>query len=139
MWRAPLIVLAAMLGFGVSACGGAETVPHSNKGGASLRVVHVVDPSGGLYVEGSIWHLRIVDSAEDEVLDGNPKGDRASLELERGRYRLESYERPCDGTCSHLDPPVDACSRELTAERGKTVAIRITVRPAKGCTIAVRG
>jgi hypothetical protein len=88
-----------------------------------------------MYVEGSIWHLRVVGSAGDAVLDRDLKNDRVSLKIPAGRYRLESYERPCDGNCGYLDPPTDNCSGIVTAEAGATVTVRVTLKPAKGCTI----
>jgi hypothetical protein len=102
---------------------------------ASLQVQHVLDPSAGVYVEGSIWHLRVVSSTGDGVLDTDLKNDHVSLQIAPGRYRLESYERPCDGNCGLLDPPTDACTGSVTAKAGAMVTVRVTLKPARGCTI----
>jgi len=120
---------------GLSACGSAVTKPPSNGVDASLQVEHVLDSSAGVYAEGSIWHLRVVSSGGDAVLDRDLKDDRVSLQIPAGRYRLESYERPCDGNCGYLDPPTDNCSGSVTAEAGATVKVRVTLKPAQGCTI----
>jgi hypothetical protein len=133
MGRALLIGVAAV--FGLSACGSAATKPSSDGVDASLQVKHVLDSSAGVYTEGSIWHLRVVGSAVDAVLDRDLKTDRVSLQLPAGRYRLESYERPCDGNCGYLDPPMDNCSGSVTAEAGATVNVHVTLKPGQGCTI----
>ena len=111
------------------------TKPSSNGVDASLQVKHVLDSSAGVYVEGSIWHLRVVGSAGDAVLDQDLKTDHVSLQVTVGRVRLESYERPCDGNCGYLDPPTDNCSGSVTAEAGATVKVNVTLKPGQGCTI----
>jgi len=53
----------------VSACGGEATRPASGPE-ASLRITDVLDPSANaLYMEGSVWHVRVVDSKGQAVLD----------------------------------------------------------------------
>ena len=35
----------------------------------------------------------------------------AAVALAPGRYRLQSWQRDCDGNCGRLGPPTDRCSR----------------------------
>ena len=70
--------------------------------------------SGGAYIEGSVSFLRVRDARGTLVVDesGGPRLRwRVRRRLPAGRYRLTSFERPCDGNCSLLDPPTDRCSR----------------------------
>ena len=98
----------------------------------------MLDSSAGFYIEGSIWHLRVTGSAGDSVLDSDPKDDRVSLQIAPGTYRLESYERQCDGNCGILSPPSDDCTGTVTAQAQATVTVRVTLKPGKGCTIRIR-
>ena len=98
-------------------------------------VKHVVDRSGPVYIEGSIWHVRVFDSSGRPVVDRQVRGEHASIELAPGRYRLASEELPCDGNCSLLDPGTDGCSKELVAESGSELTATVTLRPTEGCTI----
>ena len=98
----------------------------------------MLDSSAGFYIEGSIWHLRVVGSAGDAVLDSDLKDDHVSLQIAPGRYRLESYERQCDGNCGILSPPSDDCTSSVTAQARATVTVRVTLTPGKGCTMRIR-
>jgi hypothetical protein len=131
------ILIAAALALALGGC--SDKTGSSEQGGSgSLRVKHVLDPSAKpVYVEGSVWHLQVVDSDGTAVIDRKLLDDSISLRLERGRYRLESEELPCDGNCNHLDSPMDRCSTELAVEPGEQLAATVTLRPTRGCTIAV--
>ena len=119
----------------VSACGGEARRPASGPE-ASLRVTHVLDPSANaLYMEGSVWHVRVADESGEAVLDRKLMDDRVPIRLEAGRYTIDSEELPCDGTCSNLDPATDRCSTEFEMEAGQQSAATVTLRPGKGCTI----
>jgi hypothetical protein len=132
------LVIGVALALLVGGCGGGGDKKAEPSGGAgSLRVKHVVDGSQGLYAEGSIWHVRVVDSNGSAVLDKKLADDSVSVSLDAGTYTLESEELPCDGNCSNLDPPADRCSQELTVDAGQELAATITLKPGHGCTIAV--
>src|SRR5262249_19241902 len=96
---------------------------------------HVVE-GPPLYIEGSIWHVRIV-GPDGTVLDRKLADDTVSASLEPGRYKLSSEEFPCDGNCNHLDPATDSCSTELTGDGGQELAATVKLRPSKGCSIEV--
>ena len=129
------IAIGAVLALVAGGCGNEAGTPQEGAG-ASLHVKHVVDGSAGLYMEGSVWHVRVVDDSGDAVLDRQLMEDRVTVGLGAGRYRLESEELPCDGNCSHLDPATDSCSTELSVEPGKRLAATVTLKPGKGCSIA---
>jgi len=119
----------------VSACGGEATRPASGPE-ASLRITHVLDPSANaLYMEGSVWHVRVLDSKGKAVLDRKLFEDSVSVRLGEGQYRLESEELPCDGTCAHLDPAMDPCSSDFSVKPGDRLAAKVSLRPAQGCKI----
>ena len=130
------IVTAAVLVLALSGCG--DKTNSSERGGsASLRVKHVLDRSARpVYMEGAVWHVRIVDSEGAAVLDRKLLDNSISLRLEQGRYRLESEELPCDGNCSNLDPPADNCATDFEVEPGQDLAATVTLRPLHGCKIA---
>ena len=120
----------------LSACGGEVSEPAGGPE-ASLRVTHVLDPNAkALYMEGSVWHVRVLDSKGAAVLDRKLLEDSVSVRLGEGRYRLESEELPCDGTCAHLDPAMDACSAELDVRPGDQLAAKVILTPARGCRVA---
>ena len=60
-----------------------------------------------------------------------------TLRLDPGSYRLVSFQRPCSASCDTLDPPTDACSRNVVVTAGRSVAVTITLRPAEGCSVEV--
>jgi hypothetical protein len=122
----------------LTACGGkADRPAAAPEPQASLRVSHVLDPHAkALYMEGSIWHVRVLDVNGKAVLDRKTPEDSVSVRLAAGRYRIESEELPCDGTCSHLDPAMDSCSSELDLHTGDALAGKVILTPARGCTIA---
>jgi hypothetical protein len=130
-----VFLIGAVLVLFASACGNGNTREQPG-GGASLGVKHVVD-GPPLYVEGSIWHVRVVGSDGNTVLDRKLADASVSVSLEPGRYELESEEFPCNGNCNHLTPGTDGCSTELTVERGQELAATVKLRPSRGCSIAV--
>jgi hypothetical protein len=130
-----VLLIGAVLAFVVGGCGNDTGKPQKGAD-AALRVKHVVDGSQGLYVEGSLWHVRVVDSDGSAVLDQKLADDSVSVSLQPGRYELQSEELPCDGNCSNLDPAADRCSEELTVRSGRQAAT-VTLKPGHGCSIAV--
>ena len=130
------IVIGVVLAFVLGGCGSDAGKPHKDAD-ASLRVKHVVDGSQGMYVEGSVWHLRVVDASGDAVLDRKLTDESVTVGLGEGRYTIESEELPCDGNCSHLDPAADRCSTGLAVEPRQQLAATVMLEPAHGCKIAV--
>ena len=56
---------------------------------------------------------------------------RVRLRPRAGLYRVESFQRPCDGNCSLLDPPTDRCSRRVRVYAGESARVRIVTRPGQ--------
>jgi hypothetical protein len=84
----------------LSACGGKVDKPAA-PADASLRVKHVLDPKAeSLYVEGSVWHVRMFDSRGNQIVDRKLTENSVSLPLAEGRYELWSEELPCAGTAA---------------------------------------
>ena len=100
----------------------------------------VLDLSRGPYIEGSVAFLRVRDAARRVVLDESSGRVRWRVRrrLPAGRYRLTSFERPCSGNCSVLDPPAERCSRRITIIAHGRTGVRATVRPGRGCRMRVK-
>jgi hypothetical protein len=59
-------------------------------------------------------------------------------ELTPGRYVISSFQRPCDGNCNFLNPPIDQCSSDPVEVRvGMVVSVLVSVVPFGGCSISV--
>ena len=129
------LLIAVASTFLLAGCGESSTPERHGGPDASLRFTHVVDRSGPVFVEGSIWHVVLYDSDGKAVIDRHVPGEHASLDVAPGRYRFVSEELPCDGNCSVLDPGTDGCSKEFTADSGAELTATVTLRPTHGCTI----
>jgi hypothetical protein len=124
------LVIGVILALLVGGCGGGGDKKAEPGGDASLRVKHVVN-GPPYYTEGSIWHVRVLDSDGSAVLDKQLEDNSVSASLGAGRYELKSEELPCDGNCSNLDPPADSCSGQLTVTTGQELAATVTVSPRR--------
>jgi len=57
-------------------------------------------------------------------------------ELTPGRYKIASFQRPCDGNCDFLNPPIDQCTSEpLDLRAGMVLNVLVSVVPFGGCVI----
>jgi D-alanyl-D-alanine dipeptidase len=88
------------------------------------------------YTEGAVSFVHVRDSSGGLVLSRRVR-HRPSFRLRRrlpaGRYRVVSYQRPCDGNCSLLDEPTDRCARRIRVLSGGLTEVSVTVRPGRGC------
>jgi hypothetical protein len=50
------------------------------------------------------------------------------LPVAPGHYVLKVWQRPCDGNCGYLDPPVGMASKEFDVIGGEHLSILITFR-----------
>lgn len=125
---APALVALALAG-----CGGQTT--GGEAGSAFVHVEQRFDRGGPMYIEGSVSYVRLEgpETVERQLDDG-----LAELEVDAGRYVLQSWQRPCDGNCGYLDPPTDRCETTFEAGAGAALHALIVVRPGKGCTIDVQ-
>jgi hypothetical protein len=132
------VLISLMLAMGLSGCGGSsgsgsEVSPDAK---AKLTVEHVLDPSSEIrYIEGSVWHLRVLDSEGTAILNRKLTDDTAAVALAPGRYRLESEEFPCSGNCGSLDAATDGCSTEFEGTPGEMIEATVTLSPTEGCEI----
>ena len=105
----------------------------------TLSVSHRLDASAGPYIEGSIAYLRAVRRGRVIVRRSSQALRwRVRRQLRAGLYRVSSFQRPCSGNCSTLDPPIDRCSRRVRVYGGERTSVRIVTRPGRGCRVAVR-
>jgi hypothetical protein len=59
-------------------------------------------------------------------------------QLDAGRYVISSFQRPCDGNCDFLNPPVDVCdSGPVDLRPGMSISLLVSVIPFGGCTISI--
>ena len=95
----------------------------------------------GVYSEGSISYMR-VRGERGEVVVRKRVQHRARFRMRRrlppGRYVVISFQRPCAGNCSLLDPPIDRCAGLVRVLSGGLTEVRATVRPFRGCTMSRR-
>jgi D-alanyl-D-alanine dipeptidase len=92
-----------------------------------------------VYTEGSVSYVR-VRRERGELVARRGVQHRARFRMRRrlppGRYVVISFQRPCAGNCSVLDPPVDRCARRVRVLSGGLTEVRATVRPFRGCTMS---
>ena len=93
----------------------------------------------GVYTEGSISYMR-VRRERGEVVVRKRVRHRARFRMRRrlppGRYVVVSFQRPCAGNCSLLDPPRERCARRVRVLSRGLTEVRATVRPFRGCTMS---
>ena len=100
-------------------------------------LVFSVSGRGPTYIEGAISYFRVRsgNSRWDERTVSNSEIDRFSLGP--GDYELESYVRPCNGTCKALDPPSDICRAKLSIQASETLYAVRNQTPRGNCTLAI--
>ncbi len=90
----------------------------------------------GIYTEGSISYVRVRRERGEAVVRKRVQHRvrfRMRRKLAAGRYVVVSFQRPCNGNCSLLDPPTDRCARRVRVLSGGLTEVRVTVRPRRGC------
>ena len=130
------LVIGAALALLVGGCGGSGDKKTEPGGAGSLRVKHVVDASQGVYVEGSIWHVRVVDSDGSVVLDKKLADDSVSVTLVRASTSWRARSCRATGTAATSTRPRIAVRRSLRSPRARS-SLTVTLKPAHGCSIAV--
>jgi hypothetical protein len=103
----------------------------------TLEVSQRFDLSGGQYIEGSVSYLRVRDGRRVVFRRSRTGRIDARLRPPSGLYRVVSFQRPCDGNCSTLDPPVDRCSERVRVYAGETSRVGAVTRPGRGCRMRV--
>ena len=113
---------------------GADAAP------GTLDLRQSLDRSHGLYVEGSFSYVRVRGVRGKLVVA--KRVNRARFRMQRrlapGRYKVISYQRPCDGNCGTLDPPTDRCARHVHVLSGGLTEVAVRVRPGRRCRMSRR-
>jgi D-alanyl-D-alanine dipeptidase len=128
--RHGIAVVAAFLALPAAA----DTAP------GTLDLRQSIDHSRGLYAEGSVSYVRVRSAAGRMVVARRVRKPRFRMrrQLTPGRYRVISYQRPCDGNCTLLDPPTDRCARRIRVFSGGLTEVAVRVRPGRGCVMSRR-
>ena len=136
-----LVTAVAVLGLAaVPASHGAGPAPADHGGRLVVREARAAEP---LYIEGSIGYLRIVDADTGTVIRKGRARTAAPGTTRRifrrvlppGRYRIVSYQRPCDGNCDYLDGPTERCTTVVTIRDGQPARVTFEVTPGAGCVV----
>src|SRR5688572_27326623 len=123
-------VVAALVALTVSACGAYERPSGGDRVG---RLVVQKSLAGGpIFIEGSITHLRIVRQDGEVIIDDLRPVDTLDTpicdsSMPPGSYDLSAVERPCEGNCGMLDPPVRAtrCNLEVLIKPDETTRVQV--------------
>lgn len=149
MRRAFLLIAAALL----AACqvGGGSGEEASVGSGDSGTLIVTQDQIDCCYTEGQISFIRVTGNGESAERWVGPGGTRkviARLDVPAGAYTVESWQRPCSGSCPRLDeegspiegsgvldPPADRCTGTVEVSAGETLDVLVEFAPGQGCTI----
>jgi hypothetical protein len=142
-------IAAPLLALAIGACGGGDEERPAEPAREPGRLVVEKSLAGGvLFIEGSVTQLRIAGEDGREVLDelrpvethDTPLFDRR---LPEGTYRLAAVERPCEGNCTLLDPPVEdtRCQLVVSVGAGRTTRVALVLRiagdrPRSDCSVS---
>jgi hypothetical protein len=126
-----VLVIAVLVAAAGTAASGAT--------GSTLHVVEVRAAGTPLPVEGALPYIRVSRENGTTVvrrrLNLTRKQPWADVPLAPGRYRLQSWQRYCNGNCSRLGPPTDRCGRWFRINRAQTLKATVTVTYGSGCRI----
>jgi D-alanyl-D-alanine dipeptidase len=114
----------------------AAAVPAAAEASPGTLDFHQSSARRPLYTEGAVSFVRVRDAGGDTVVRRRVRHRprfRMVRRLPRGRYKVVSYQRPCDGTCSLLDPPTDRCARRIRILSGGLTTVSVRVRAGRGC------
>lgn len=142
-------LVLALVSVVLVACADGERASDSDPDSGHL-VVQKSLTAGPISVEGSVTYLRIARADGKEVIDDVrplktldvPIFDRP---LPTGTYHVTAIERPCQGNCQYLDPPLDEtrCQLEVDVRADQTTRITIALRttsagPRSDCSATTR-
>jgi len=94
-----------------------------------------LDASRGVFTEGSVSFVRVRDASGEEVVRRRTARPRFRMlrRLRAGRYTVVSYQRPCEGNCSLLDPPTGRCARRIRILSKGLTEVGVVERPGRRC------
>lgn len=126
-------LLPACVAVTVAGCGDGER-PREPERESGRLVVQKSLADHPIFIEGSVTHLRISGETGAEIVDGLAPVETLDAPLldrpvPAGAYRVVAVERPCQGNCGTLDPPVDAtrCELEVTVDAAGTTRVAIVL------------
>jgi hypothetical protein len=116
---------------------GTGPAPASHGARLVVREARAAEP---LYIEGSVGYLRIVDADAGTVVRNGRARTAAPGTTRRifrrvlppGRYRIVSYQRPCDGNCDYLDGPTERYAATVKIRDGEPARVTFEVTPGAG-------
>ena len=98
----------------------------------------------GAYDDGAFHYLRIEDHTGEVVLERQYRRGsdvRLVARLHSGRYRVISWQRPCEGACpgkghghARLDAPTDICGTKIKVVPNQLLTVIVRLKPGVGCT-----
>ena len=125
--------------YGIAVVAALAALPAAaNASPGTLDLRQVLDHSRGVYVEGAVSYVRVRGIRGKLVVAKrvNRPLFRMQRRLASGRYRVISYQRPCDGNCETLDPPTDRCARRVRILSAGLTEVGIRVRPGRRCRMS---
>jgi hypothetical protein len=132
------LVLVAVFVAVLTACGSES--PHATPPGGARITVRQRQLTC-CATEGQVSYVRLSRAGGDvraRAFQGDGIGtDVTALDeaVSPGTFRVESWQRTCDGNCGHLDPPTDRCAMTVDVAPAEHRTLTVLVSPGSGCTI----
>lgn len=112
----------------------------SDSGRQSGRLVVQKSLAGSIvFAEGSVTQLRVVSDKGDDIVTGLRPIETLDIPLldrsiPKGSYTVTAVERPCQGNCDVLGPPVQStrCQLEVDVNPDRATRVAIVLTPASG-------
>ena len=124
----------AAIVLGVAGCGSHDSIP---TGSGQLHVQQLVAKGSPFPIEGAYHYVRVTgDSGSLKRRLSFERTPQTTLQLPAGDYRLESWQRTCDGNCGYLDQPSDRCETGFELQARQRLEATVTVDYGSGCTIS---
>ena len=110
----------------------------SDVDGDAAVVVERQFPDGDpIWFEGSIGFVRLTPASGEVLVEDFDHPDSPGslrVDLPAGELHVESFQRPCEGTCEELGPPTPSCEIDVELERRRTLELVVLVGE-DGCEI----
>ncbi len=127
----------------VAGCGGSQNGRERPEETGRIVITEEL-PRRAIYQEGSIGYLRVAEADSGRVVfadrvsgpgvrqrrDGILFGERTPA----GRYRVVSWQRPCNGNCGALGAESDRCEVVVDVGAGETARRLVKLDRRGGCT-----
>ncbi len=127
----------------VAGCGGARPAPERSEEPGRIVITEEL-PRRAIYQEGSIGYLRVAEADSGRaVFTGRVSGPGVRQlrdgilfdeQLPADRYRVVSWQRPCNGNCGALSAESDRCEVVADVGAGETASRLVKLDRRGGCT-----